>query len=378
MRRLLFLLLLLTPLALVWGCKKGGPAQPYDVKLPNTAGNLIVAVRDNNGAGVTNVGVKITDYLGQVFNGTTDFTGTTAFNFDYAKYYVENPNPSFTVEIPTQGRYNDSLCSLVPKNGQNSFVFTASPSLSVVVPPSAPTSYSYNVTNNLVCNVNYDNGGNLQVPISIAAQNVPSGWTVNYNNQILGGSVTQGSVTFVIPTSEYRQPPVSIVGFYANDSTPSLYVWSPAFNITRGFPVSVCCHVSLTFGQSNPFQNGQPFIALTSSSFSFSTVNGGNIPIQARFQVSGYVNGGTANWMTVEDYWTTGNGSGTNTYAQGNTSGPKMSLNTGLAVRVDIVPPAGLGLNQCTFTKTDGFPTGGSATGSYTYSYDLPCQLSSN
>lgn len=355
-------------------CKKGGPAKPYDAPLADQSGNMMVEVvlGGKIQAGTT---INIVDPLNQVFQGITDVTGTCSFNFDFKKTSVDQASPVFSIQLPAQNHYAATTCAYTAHDGPNTFIFNNSGTMTAAPPTSAPTSYAYNITNNLVYTCTYDKGGNAEVPVSIVAQNVPSSWTVNYQNQILGGSVTQSAITFVIPANEYRQPPVSIWGYYANGSSSGYYVCSQPFAFTRGYPVSFCAYVSLSFEKASAYA-GQSFIALSAASFNFSTVNGVNIPLQGRLQVFGYVGGGTSTWAKVEDFWADGNGSGSNSVNPGG-NGPVMSLNTNLSIQIDIVPPAGSGLSQCTFTNSS-FPTGGSGTSTFSYAYDLPCQQASS
>jgi hypothetical protein len=290
MRRIMLAVLLLAfPIVAIFGCKKGGPAQPYDAKLPNTTGNMVVEVV-RMGKIQQGVTIKITDYLGSVFSNFTGEFGMTSFNFDYAKYSVDQAAPSFKIEIPKQEYYNDTICNYVLKNGPNTFLFTNDPILSVAPSSGMPLSYSYNITNNICYNPNYDKGGNGDIPISLLAVNVPSGWTVNYENRILGGSVTQTAVTFIIPQGEYRQYPISFLGYYANNASTSIYASSSPFTITRAFQIGLGASTAVTTNSVDQ---------IMACGFTAYSANGGNVTWNYYYKLTGEANG---NCGTIHTY----------------------------------------------------------------------------
>lgn len=285
MRRLIFCLLLLTPVAFLWGCKKGGPAQPYDSKLENVSGNMILAVK-MKGAAQSGVTVNAVDSDSVTHTGVTDWTGTTGFNFDYQRYFVEQSKPLFTMLLPAQWHYAPTTCTMSPANGPNTFYFTNDPSLTVTATLGAPTSYAYNVTNTLGFTCVYDKGGTVEVPVSIRAANVPSSWTVSYETSVLGRSTTQCGVTFTIPSSEYRQNAISMVGLFNQNADGSTFVCSPAFTITRAFAVGLNINANCSFtGGGNGSDSTSGFFA--GAGLSISSTNGSQIPWNYYIKVTG-------------------------------------------------------------------------------------------
>jgi hypothetical protein len=242
MRRIILTVFLFAlPFVAIFGCKKGGPTSAYDAKPANTTGNLLVGVSRQSASGtiVAQQGIttKITDYLGAVFTKVTDYTGTTSFDFDYATYSANQSGLTFKVEIPTQEHYSDTICDYVLNSGANTFLFSNNPVLTVSTTSSAATSYRYDVTNNLCYNIVYDRGGKADIPISLMAANLPVSWSANYANRVLGGSVSQTLVTFVIPAYAYQQNPISFLGYFANGSSVIPFVNSSAITIKRGFDI---------------------------------------------------------------------------------------------------------------------------------------------
>lgn len=258
--------------ALMVGCKKGGPARPYDAKAPGTSGSLVVAVLNPDGSAVTGVVVKIIDSLGGASSQTTNFSGTASFDFDYQKYYAADPDPVFNVEIPAQGHYGDSSVTFKPKSGQNGVTFIDHPTLAVIPAPSNPATYSLDGLTYLHYPVIYDKGGNLEIPVSIVTENVPTGWTVDADHYRLDGSITQALVTITIPAGEYRNAAISILGYYANNPTTKNLAHTDVFNIRRGFPITIQtnCWVDLTNELIMWGSNG--------AGFTINEINGTGIP----------------------------------------------------------------------------------------------------
>jgi hypothetical protein len=368
MRRIMLAVLLLAfPIVAIFGCKKGGPAQPYDAKLPNTTGNMVVGVSQEEASGTItaqkNITIKVTDYLGSVFSKETDYTGMVSFNFDYAKYSVDQAAPLFKIEIPKQGHYNDTICDYVLKDGPNTFLFTNDPVLSVAPSSGMPLSYSYNITNNICYNLVYDKGGNGDIPISLAAQNVPSGWTVNYENQILGGSVTQTAVTFLIPQGEYRQHPISFLGYFENGPVTASYVDSAALTIMRAFKISLDTSTAVTISLANDWYSGCNFLALRSSGFHVSNTNGANITWNYYYKLSGNPAGNCGNAYIYTEKNGSFVGGGDFIWPD---SGHDICLNTGMSEELHI-----WNNDVGDYHYLGGsIATGGSSTNTVTYSQD--------
>jgi hypothetical protein len=279
---MLAVLLLAFPMVVIFGCKKGGPAQPYDAKLPNTTGNMVVEVV-RMGKIQQSVTIKITDYLGSVFTNYTDEFGMTSFNFDYAKYSVDQADPSFKIEIPKQEHYNDTVYDYVLKNGPNTFLFSNIPVLSVNPSTGAAISYAYNITNNICYNVIYDKGGNGDIPISLVDQTIPSGWTVYNLNKILDESVSQICVTFTIPQGEYHQYPITLAAYWANNNpTTELCVASSPFTIMRAFQIGLDASTYVQTLSAN---------TINSCGFNAVCTNGANIPWNYYYKLTGRPDG---------------------------------------------------------------------------------------
>jgi|GEM_PF-2718151 hypothetical protein len=239
-------------------CKKGGPSKPYDAKLPNRTGNMLVMVSLKSIAqnGVT---IQIADSKGQTFEGVTDLTGTCSFDFDYAKASTTDPDPVFEIKLLEQGHYAETVYSYTPHDGPNTFVFSNdNPKIEITTSPSAPTSYLLNVNTTLGYVVHYDKGGTGNIPVSIVAEGLPAGWSVNYENQVLGEGVTQSGITFLIPANQYKQPAVTIAGYYKRNPDSSEFASSEPLFIKRGFPIVVWAE----------FSNGSPYF-LGASRYAF-------------------------------------------------------------------------------------------------------------
>lgn len=291
----------------VVGCKKGGPAEPYDSKAQNQTGNMLVKVSriDVAQSGIT---IKIVDSKNQTFQGVTDFTGTCAFDFDYKKNAADEADVTFSIQIPKQEYYNETICSYTPKDGPNTFIFSNSPTLRVATSSGEPASYAYNVTNAIWYNCVYDKGGNGEIPISIVAANVPSGWTVQYENRVLGEGVTQAGVTFVIPQNEYRQSPMSVLGMFENVEVSELYSQSSTYSVKRGFQIGLKPSTGhTTFPNLTGSHNDCILVGL--ASLDLTTWQGVNVPWDYRYQLFGYDETGAARCFIDKSGTITGSGS---------------------------------------------------------------------
>lgn len=272
-------------ISLASGCKKGGPAQPYDSKLPDHSGNMMVLV-ERGGVAQSPISIKITDNLNQVFQGVTDFTGTWSFDYDYKKTSADQADPSFSIQLPEQEHYAATTCTFAPKDGPNTFIFSNNPTLAVTQTLGAPTSYAYNVTNNIWYTCVYDKGGNAEIPVSIVAMNVPSGWGVNYETQILGAGVTQSSVTFVIPQNEYRQNPLTVYGYFLKGIASPRFAESFALKIKRGFQVGLeVTSVQSTIPNVSTLHTN--CVLLSNAGFGLNSTNGVNIPWNYDYELRG-------------------------------------------------------------------------------------------
>jgi len=329
---IVFALLLLPIASILISCKKGGPAQPYDVKLQGTSGNLDVVVT-RQGSIQIGVTVLIVDNKSVTYTSVTANTGIANFTFDYAKYFVEQTvAPSFNIIIPEQEHYAYSSVPFTPVNGPNTFTYSNDPTLTTIGTSSSPQSYTYNATNTLWFVNIYDKGGSGNIPISQVIQNLPSGWGLNYGDQVLGNGVTQTGVTFTIPQYEYRQAPISFWGLYADNPVTTLhpYVSSQLFSITRGFPVSL--QVSTVANvQRSLSMGGGPFVYVYSCGVSFVTTNGSQIPWTVSYSAYGYIK--DSGYGLVASGTTIITGSGVYTIAQDAAVSCATNFNEGVTIK---------------------------------------------
>ena len=258
-------------LALMASCKKGGPAQPYDVKLPDYSGDLTVRVLDKYDV-VPGVTIIAVDPVGNALTGFTDSTGQMGFPINIKRNYVSDPAPVFTMLLPGQGIYCDSSGSITLENGTNEYAFVSPGSVTMVAVPAGPVSYASNLQTNIIYDLQYQNKGNLQVPVSLSAINVPSGWAINFGNIFMDCGLSHTPVTVTVPTNSYYQPGIQYQGFTTLPTPESKrYIWTEPTTIKRGYSIGVWGNVSVT-----------SVISAVTGSFGFAT----NAPNGASFAVT--------------------------------------------------------------------------------------------
>ncbi len=248
------------------GCKTGGPVTPYDKPRPAVEGDLIVQAFDK-GLAVSGATVEVLEPTGDTQTASTDAQGQALFNFKYDLFQLKDL-PPFSITFPTQGIYYASRILHAPEKGQNIVTFWSKDNRLEAVPQNG-VSYSYNLQNDLVFDLRYERPGNLAVPVSLAVQNLPSGWVVNYEKETIGDASFDSAATITVPAFSYKQPTLTFDGFRFDGEN---YVFSSPCTIYRGFPINVWSSASWTasFVSVNTWN--------ISGYWGFATGNAANVP----------------------------------------------------------------------------------------------------
>jgi len=267
-----------------YGCKKGGPATPYDAKLPDTTGDLVVKVIDKT-VPVAGVTIQVLDPMGNTTTSTTDPYGQVSLPINYKRYYQEQPDPIYYINLPQQLIYATSTGSINPTNGTNVFTFDSGNLSSLNPVAQGPTSYTQNLQSTVIYNLQYTPGGNLQVPVTVSVDHVPSGWTAAYQNNFLGSSVFNTGVTITVPPNSFKQPGLVFKGI---DSAGITYAASNSTTILRGFQIGIWVVSTVSFGPSTPNVPGKSSIT---GSFGFGLSNAGSSSWSLTYCVDTVANG---------------------------------------------------------------------------------------
>lgn len=263
-RYIAFSILIIMAISSITSCKKTGPVVPYDLRIPPLDADLVIAAVDK-GSPVSLLSTELYSPTGIKYTGYTDLFGRVGWNFD------DMEKGQWTAKVPAQGRYHDSEISFPAANGSIGITFVSAPAL--VLEPATNSTYAYTTQTNIVLNVHYNQGGALNVPITLQNSSLPGGWTYNCVPLILGRETHSGVVSITVPTGQYAQPIFNLFGMIAGPTTYVRTDESPVSSVTikRGFPVVM--HLTNTF--AGYLVGGTIVIGGTISVWSD---NGGNIP----------------------------------------------------------------------------------------------------
>lgn len=255
------------------GCKKAGPVVPYDLRIPPLNADLAICALDL-GQPVTTLGIELYSPSGKKYIGFTDLFGRVGWDFD------DMERGTWNAKVPTQkNRYYDSQIDFKASDGQVAVTFKSDPAL--VLEPTTNTTYSYTTQTDMAVSIQYNQGGALNVPVTMAISNMPAGWTYNYT-PIMGIDSHNGVVSISVPTGQYRQPILDMFGLIAGPTPgiPATYIYtntSPISSVTikRNFSIQVNLAVvwSTTIAGSPPNQ-----IYIISGQACLQTTNAGAVP----------------------------------------------------------------------------------------------------
>lgn len=258
------------------GCKKAGPTVPYDLRIPPLNADLSICALDF-GQPVTILGIELYSPSGKKYTGFTDLFGRVGWDFD------DMERGTWTAKVPSQkNKYYESAMEFNAANGQVAVTFQSDPTL--VLEPATNTVYSYTTQTDMAVSIRYNQGGALNVPITMAISNMPAGWTYNYT-PVMGMDSHSGVVSISVPTGQYRQPVLDMFGLIAGPTpgVPLTYVHSalyPASSVTikRNFPITAQMIVAWTYSQVSTtyYFNGTA---------AFNTTNGAGTPWSGSFSI---------------------------------------------------------------------------------------------
>ena len=224
------------------GCNKTD--HPFGIYSPNgldiptatatpVTGAILAGVVDNNVAksGVT---VLAVDPFGVTIISITDGFGLAAFNPGTLTL------GTWTIEVPTQGRYYDSSIPLtVTASSINNVTFQAGNQTISVTPVSANT---YGTSNTSIAyNIVYNQPLNLNVPVGLLTDvGIPSGWDKVFQPVTIGNSVSSSAVTITKTGCSIQN-----CSFYFNAVDGNgLLIHQVPTTINRGFTIPLSLNIS--------------------------------------------------------------------------------------------------------------------------------------
>ena len=241
------------------GCVKGNPIGA-DI---STLANTTISVRVMDGAiaqqGIT---VQALDPSGANFMGTTDSNGLVVFEAKLAGQWQ--------ITIPTQTNFFISTASVNVVAGTvgPTVTFTAQ-GQQLSLSPLTPETYGISGAN-ITYQINYLNSGNLAEPVSllVAGPITQTGWTANFNYNVLGSTTNSAQFNVAIPQGSYQQPTFSVEAHRVGDG--SLVTSTNVRAVNRNFAIQSNYYVT-----KPAIGYGSGWVTLIGN-FTLSTINAGD------------------------------------------------------------------------------------------------------
>jgi hypothetical protein len=257
------------------GCNsKNGPATPYDLpftptptEIAHVYGPVMVSVVDK-GLAVKGVTVLAIPPSGSTtFSGPTTTTGIVTFN----PPYLEVGNWTFTVPQQTGFPFATSNTTMAVTAANEQANFNSAGATIQMTPPAA-AAFSSTSGGVFVYGLNYNQPGNLLVPVKLAISSMPPNWsgvsspaTLGYSASGTGG-VTITGASCVDSSSSFA---VTALDF---EPTPYPRANSAPQTITKNFTSNVTVTWNTT-GLNNGFCNNGYVIGIVYGTLTVSTSN---------------------------------------------------------------------------------------------------------